>query len=418
MNSFTFKTLSILGLLLCLPSCNRELEINTAPDDGKQEEPTNRIDISPTVRSNIGITFAKVERRKVANTLRVPGSFELQALAKREYRMMLSGHVEFLVAQFDKVKAGTPLYRFRSLELLDLQRQVDLARAALGKAEATYNAAQSRQRALAKADFKKAELSSQITELEADITQREVQLLAATAAFDSASQVTDTDAENNADQIVKNGWVEVRSEQAGVVNRLSVTNGTFVDAASLILTTVDPEKLRFKAMALQSDLSQFENGQEVQIVPPQGAGNDLNASIPAKLQIGLDADPQQRTIPLFATPTESQPWSRPGVSAFLEIAKNSTDGVALAIPRSAVVKDGITHVFFKRDPLDPNKAIRIVADLGVDDGRWIAIKSELGPNDEVVVDGAYELKLASAQSGTSQEGGHFHADGSYHGEAD
>jgi hypothetical protein len=93
----------------------------------------------------------------------------------------------------------------------------------------------------------------------------------------------------------------------------------------------------------------------------------------------------------------------------------TTGGPALAIPRSAVVKDGIIHVFFKRDPLDPNKAIRIEADLGLDDGRWVEIKSNLGLNDEVVLEGAYELKLSSSQNGTSQKGGHFHADGTYHG---
>ncbi len=38
--------------------------------------------------------------------------------------------------------------------------------------------------------------------------------------------------------------------------------------------------------------------------------------------------------------------------------------------------------------------------LGVDDGRWVEIKSDIGPNDEVVLDGAYELKLATAASGT------------------
>ena len=80
------------------------------------------------------------------------------------------------------------------------------------------------------------------------------------------------------------------------------------------------------------------------------------------------------------------------------------------------MKDGITHVFFKRDPADANKAIRVEADLGVDDGRWIEVKSEVGPNDEVVLDGVYELKLATSQSGTSQKGGHFHADGTYHAE--
>ena len=132
--------------------------------------------------------------------------------------------------------------------------------------------------------------------------------------------------------------------------------------------------------------------------------------------MGLEADPNRRTITLFANPTESSPWIRPGVSAFMEIAIDSTSGFVLAIPRSAVVKDGITHVFFKRDPRDPNKAIRVEADLGVQDGRWIEVKSEIGPSDEVVMNGAYELKLATTRSGTTQKGGHFHADGTFHGD--
>ena len=119
---------------------------------------------------------------------------------------------------------------------------------------------------------------------------------------------------------------------------------------------------------------------------------------------------------LLAMPEESRPWIRPGVSAFLEVVADTTGGFALAIPRTAIVKDGIVHVFFRRDPKDPNKAIRVEADMGINDGRWVVINSGLSLNDQVVLDGAYELKLASQQSGTSQKGGHFHADGSFHGE--
>ena len=76
----------------------------------------------------------------------------------------------------------------------------------------------------------------------------------------------------------------------------------------------------------------------------------------------------------------------------------------------------MTHVFFRRDPSDPNRAIRVEADLGTDDGRWIAINSGLALGDEVVVDGAYELNLASETGGMNRQGGHFHADGTWHAE--
>jgi hypothetical protein len=67
---------------------------------------------------------------------------------------------------------------------------------------------------------------------------------------------------------------------------------------------------------------------------------------------------------------------------------------------------------FRRNPKDKDQVIRIEADLGVDDGRWIEVKSGLVDGDEVVLDGAYELMLAS--SATAAKGGHFHADGTWH----
>ena len=41
-------------------------------------------------------------------------------------------------------------------------------------------------------------------------------------------------------------------------------------------------------------------------------------------------------------------------------------------------------------------------------------RSGLKLSDEVVLDGAYELNLATSTSGVRQKGGHFHADGTFH----
>jgi len=210
--------------------------------------------------------------------------------------------------------------------------------------------------------------------------------------------------------------VEVRAGSPGVVESMNLTYGSWAAESSLVLTTVQPDVIRFRAMGLQSDLPKFANGATARIVPPQSPAIDINAGVEADLTIGLEAHPDERTITLVATPREQRPWMRAGVSAFLEVVVETSGGMALAIPRSAIVKDGITHVFFRRDPADPNKAIRIEADMGVDDGRWVVINSGLALGDEVVLQGAYELKLATAQSGATQKGGHFHADGTFHGE--
>ena len=111
-------------------------------------------------------------------------------------------------------------------------------------------------------------------------------------------------------------------------------------------------------------------------------------------------------------PDELRPWARPGVSAQLEIVTDATAAPALAIPLAAVQRDGLTPVIFRRNPKNPNEAVRMEADLGEDDGRWVALLSGVRDGDEVVLDGAFQLMLGT--SGTSQKGGHFHPDGTFH----
>ena len=78
------------------------------------------------------------------------------------------------------------------------------------------------------------------------------------------------------------------------------------------------------------------------------------------------------------------------------------------------MRDGTKPIVFRRDPKDANKAIRLEADLGVDDGRWIVVKSGVKEGDEIVVAGNFQLMLAT--SGTAAKGGHFHSDGTFHAE--
>ncbi len=425
-------TLALISLGTLLSSCDDNSPGDPHSENEKGESPSNRIDIPASVRNNLGITFAKVERRAVADTLRVPGAFELEPLAKHEYRLLLPAQVRFALKQFDEVEPGTLLYRFQSPQWGEIQSRINLAAANHRQAKAEYESAQKRLDALIKADFKSAELEAKAASLKADVSSHQAEL---NAALTTAAHILNTyrDPEKAAltpDDLLSEtehegrklpyhqsiNWIEARAIEPGVVQSLAITDGSYTDATTLVLTTVDPERIRFRALGLQSDLSRFQQAPAARIVPHQGKGVDINQSLPAQLTIGLDANPTHRTITLFATPEQCLPWARPGVAAMLEVVTDTTAGPALAIPRSAVVKDGIVHVFFKRDPMDPNKAIRVEADLGIDDGRWVEIQSGLGPNDEVVLDGAYELKLASSQSGTSQEGGHFHADGTYHAE--
>jgi hypothetical protein len=444
--------LTLLGALLTtvVTGCTREGGGAEAP---MQEEaaaaPTNRIEIPATVRKNLGITLVKVERRRVESTMRVPGAFELQPLARHEYRLRLSGTVQLHVDQYQRVEPGDVLYRFQSPQWPEIQHeiivgeqeiqsamaQIEVARARIDEAQRRLSLVRERLTSLSGAQVRNADLEAQAAEMEASLPRLRAELrLAETSlangertrehALHRASAASGISEERIAAEVEHLGqrvpayraidWIEVRATEPGVVETLALTDGSFADAPSLVLSTIDPSKVRFRAMALQSDLARLGMTTEGRIVPPSGRGMSMNDGVTASITIGLEAHPEQRTITIVATPSDGRAWIRPGISAFLEVTTETSGGPALAIPRAAIVKDGITHVFFRRDPQDPNKAIRVEADMGVDDGRWVAINSGLSLRDEVVLDGAYELMLATQQSGVAQKGGHFHADGTFH----
>jgi multidrug efflux pump subunit AcrA (membrane-fusion protein) len=134
--------------------------------------------------------------------------------------------------------------------------------------------------------------------------------------------------------------------------------------------------------------------------------------IEGSLRLGLAADPEDRTLDLFVTPESLQSWARNGVSAQLEIVTDVSAMAMPAIPLGAVQRDGLTAVVFQRDPFDPQQAIRVEVTLGRDDGRWVEVLDGVDMGNEIVLDGAFQLLLAS--SGSIQQGGHFHSDGTFH----
>ena len=306
-----YRWIPFAALIVASTSCDRDdttIEKTAANDGG--EAPTNRIEIPATVRSNLGITFAKVERRNLADTLRVPGSFELKPLAKHEYRLMLPAQVRFEIDQFTEVQPGTVLYRFQSPQWLDLQSRINLAVAGHEQATLKYDALETRIDVLAKANFKRADLKTEAAGLEAELARQKAEL---NAALTTAANILNTYGDPKDKALTPDDllapvdldgrsvsryqsmtWIEVKATEPGVVESLAVTDGSFVDETTLVLTTVNPSQIRFRALGLQSDLMKFEGAPSARIAPHQGQGSDLNDSVAAKLTLGLDADPTQR----------------------------------------------------------------------------------------------------------------------------
>lgn len=452
--SFTLFA-TVLASVAALSGCDRKADKHKDSDghDHGSESgfaapaPTNRVDTPASVRQYLGITFANVETRNVAQTLRVPGEFELLPTARREYRAPMSGRVELLVSQYQEVSPGTPLYQIDAAAWRDLHEQIAATQARVDSMGPLREAHRRHEQSLADkvslwqerlsqldelrnagggsaAQFTEAKATLNATQAElADVMEKDAELQAQQKQAEAELRalksrhdllVRGSNCSDTHEGLEPRSGLTVCAVEAGTVETLGVTPGGLVEENGHVVTLVQPEKIRFRAKALQSDLGRLRNGLAARVAPPQGGGLgslDIQDAMSGTLQIGLSADARERTVDLIVVPTSLSGWARAGVSAHLEITL-AGGSEELAIPLSAVVRDGATPIIFRRDPANSDKVIRMEADIGLSDGRWIVIASGVKEGDEIVLGGNYQLMLAT--SGNVSKGGHFHPDGTFH----
>lgn len=451
---------------LSLVGCGGEEVPAPKPKAEEAAKVSNRIDIPPAVRQSLGMTFAKAELRPVERTLRIAGAFELEPDARREYRALVSGRVEPAVAELAAVRKGDLLFTVDSPAWRELQGKLAESEAAVARARAIVDSNgplheaheahagnlraaleqwESRIRqleevraagggvsqALADAQVAAATLRSQLAEIrEKDVTMEsdrrssEATLAEAEAMHellvDAAASILGVSRD---DATAMNGgvprWraaraIEVRATSEGQLATLAVAPGQWVEEGALLGTAVRPERLRFRMPLLAGDLGRVRDGLSARLVPGEAAPAAYANAGEGSLRLAPGVAAGERTVDGVISLAAPVAWARPGLAGFAEILLDGPSEPELAIPRRAVVSDNSVPVLFRRDPTNPDKVIRLEADLGPDDGRWVAVRSGLRLGDEVVIDGVYPLLLST--SGSIPKGGHFHADGTYHAE--
>ncbi len=409
------------------------------------------IEVPARVRRNLGVNFAVVQMRSVTDVQRLPGVFELEPRARREYRNLLPGTVELLVDQYQEVEAGQLLFRYCSPnwpellhEIIEGEQLIDSAKAEIEVAAAAVSERDTRQELLeqrvielAGSDMRSADLELKLAELKAAAPRLEAELAKSKTGLANARRthahalhraasasghdedelnavITVDGAQMHAYEQIE--WIEVAARAPGVVEQLAVTDGAFVDSPGLVLATIDPEQVRLRATALQGDFGRLGLPADHGAAILSPGADDGRARVEAAVAVGLEANPARRSIDLIASPAEFAAWMRPGVASFLEIQTEASAAPELAVPSASVVVDGLERVVFLRSREHPNEVIRTPVELGPSDGRWTVLTSGVVRGDEVVLGGAYELRLASQQGGLVQPGGHMHADGTFHSE--
>ncbi len=229
--------------------------------------------------------------------------------------------------------------------------------------------------------------------------------------------------------------VTVRAAADGLVDDLHLTDGAWAHAGDPVLGLRRPRALWVRAEALQADLGALEHASAALVAPADAPAGDARRAR-VVLAAGLAADPVRRTAEVLAR-FEGEPpaWARPGLAVRVEaVVEAGSEG--FAVPAAALRRDGLDRGVWVQDPGNPARLVFVHVNVLGEARGFVWIDDEEhheedhahdegedhdhGPVDaiqagtRVVVRGAGRLLLSTR--GAAQEGGHFHADGTFHAE--
>lgn len=322
------------------------------------------VEVSENVRAALGLRLARPERRRLAGLSVFTGRYELAPEARRAIVTPVAGRLRLSVKSFDKVAKGDLLF---SVSAPDLVASADELRL-LEKRLAVYR-----------------ELGAPNAALENEFAVK----AAARLALLSGAEET-------------NGVVNVRAPSDGVIEALPATDGAWVEVGAEVVRLVTPDALRLKALVSPAEIGRLSDGLSCRTDKQEG-----------ELRIGLEAE--GGLIPVYAVFPQKVVSSRVGARGSFVCEADRSAEESWCVPRGAIVRVGLKSVVFLRDEHDPDRFLAHEVRPGVSAGGLTAVEGlDVDDDTEVVVEGAYELKLALPQEGAAKPAGHFHADGTFH----
>ncbi len=311
---------------------------------------------------------------------------------------------EVLVRPSQRVKKGDPLFRIASPEWSRQTGAKREAAAALALARTEAEAVRERLSRLKETGVRNAELEMALKMKEAEAARAESACQSVEGQLRSVLALCREEA----------GVLVFEARDGGVVERVSADSGAWLDTGFEVVSVAREDGVWFRADGVSAEMGRVRDGQAGFVEPLRGMPA-VSGRIEGVVSLGWTADAAARVRPVFLTPSRTPSWAMPGNVGVLNVVVEQSAAGSVAIPRACVVPDGLRSVVFVRDEKDADAFIREEVVLGADDGEWVEVQG-LAAGVSVVLDGAYELKLAapSASASAPKKAGHFHADGQFY----
>lgn len=171
---------------------------------------------------------------------------------------------------------------------------------------------------------------------------------------------------------------------SGVINDRSVTLGEAVDLNKELFHIIDLSEVIVAAEVYEEDVGRVKLGQHARV---RALGYPTDSFEGQTTFVGLELDPEKRTLPIWVKVKNPEGKLRPEMFAKVAIVLARNESV-LAVAKEALLEAGGEKFVFVQTGDTFN---RVDVQTGAEDDRFVEIREGLVPDDAVVTDGKREL---------------------------
>ncbi len=176
----------------------------------------------------------------------------------------------------------------------------------------------------------------------------------------------------------------VEAPLGGVINDREITLGDAVEPNKELFHVVNLAEVIVVAEVYEEDVGKVKLDQEARVRALGYPDEVFEGKITF---VGLELDPEKRTLPVWITVKNPQGKLRPAMFAKTALILARNEGV-LAVPKEAILEEGGEKFVFVQTA---NTFNRVDVQTGIEDDRFVEIKDGLVPDDQVVTDGKREV---------------------------
>lgn len=194
--------------------------------------------------------------------------------------------------------------------------------------------------------------------------------------------------------------IPIYSKTSGVVSKVNITEGGYVNVGTEILQISDYNNLWAQAELFSEDISKIHNGSTVIITIPALNNLDLEGMV-SLINPSLEKSTKLNVIRVVLENKDG--LLKPGMQANFSIVYDSF--LAVAVPTNAVLLDEAGATIWVQTGINTYKS-RMV-EIGVESNGFIEIKKGILRGEKIVVSGAYLLNSEFIfQKGSNPMAGH------------